>query len=269
MISQALSIAIKKLAAYAGMVCAIASFVLITGCASGPTAHPQDPLEPMNRSITRFNDGLDTVLFRPVATAYKQVLPPLVRTGVSNFFNNLTDLWTFFNSLLQGKGQAAGESFMRFNVNTVMGLGGVLDIASEMGIERHREDFGQTLGYWGVPTGPYLVLPVLGPSSLRDTAALAVDVHGDLLKQVDQLSSRSTLVTLRAINLRANLLRASNVLDEAALDKYTFTRDVYFQRRRSQVLDGGDAEVTVPPIAPAASAAAGPTESLLLKGNTP
>jgi phospholipid-binding lipoprotein MlaA len=206
----------------------------LQGCA-GFNRNPQDPLEPMNRGVTRFNEGLDRALLKPVATVYRQQVPPLVRTGVSNFFGNLGDLWSAANSALQLKIPNAMENLMRFHVNTFFGLGGILDIASDMNIERHKEDFGQTLGRWGVPAGPYLVLPFLGPSTLRDTLALPVDRHGDPVHYVSDQTVRYSLYGVRAVDLRANLLRVGDVLNEAALDKYTFTRDAYLQRRRSEI----------------------------------
>lgn len=209
---------------------------LLAGCATGPNAHPQDPLEPFNRGVTRFNDGLDTAVLKPVATAYQDVAPSPVRTGVSNFFNNLRDVWSVVNALLQAKPREAAENFMRVNVNTVFGLGGLIDMASEMGIPRTTLDFGQTMGRWGVPAGPYLVLPVLGPSTVRDTAGLVVDQQGDLVLQgVDHVPTRNSLIGLRVTDTRAGLLRATELIDEVALDKYSFTRDAYLQRRESQI----------------------------------
>lgn len=210
----------------------------LAGCASGPKANPRDPFEPYNRSITRFNDAVDKAVLKPVAIAYKDVAPKPVRTGVSNFFGNLSDGWSVVNNALQFKGQATAESVMRVSVNTVFGLGGLLDIASEMGIERRTEDFGQTLGHWGVPSGPYLVLPLLGPSTVRDTAALPVDSAGNPLSQVDPTHTRNSLYGLRIIDTRAMLLGATNLLGEVALDPYTFTRDFYLQKRRNDVYDG-------------------------------
>jgi phospholipid-binding lipoprotein MlaA len=215
-----------------------AALILVTGCATGPNANPADPLEPFNRGVARVNDAVDKAVVRPVATAYRDVLPSPVRTGVNNFFGNLSDVWSFANSVLQLKLQSSAENFMRVNVNTVFGLGGLLDIATEAGIDRHNEDFGQTLGRWGVPPGPYLVLPVLGPSTVRDTAALPVDWRGDLLTQVNDIPVRNSLYALRAVDIRANLLRAGQLLDDAALDKYSFTRDAFLQRRRNDVYDG-------------------------------
>jgi phospholipid-binding lipoprotein MlaA len=205
------------------------------GCATGP--NPHDPLEPFNRKVMQFNEGVDAVALKPAATVYRQVLPPMVRTGVSNFFGNLGDAWSFVNSALQLHLQDAAENFMRFNVNTVFGLGGILDIASDLHIERHKEDFGQTLGRWGVPPGPYLVLPLLGSSTVRDALALPIDRKGDPVHYLDSAGQRNSLYVLRAVDIRSNLLRASSVLDEAALDKYSFTRDAYLQRRRAQIFD--------------------------------
>lgn len=215
---------------------------LLTGCASGPNANPHDPLEPLNRTVSEFNDAVDRAVLKPVATTYRDVTPELVRRGVGNFFGNLEDAWSCVNNVLQFKGQAAAESLARFGINTFIGLGGILDVASEMNIERHPEDFGQTLGRWGVPAGPYLVLPLLGPSALRDTVALPVDVKGDIVANVEHVPTRNTLVVVRAVDTRAGLLRASAVLEEAALDKYTFVRDAYFQRRRNAVYDGNPPE---------------------------
>ncbi|MDB5880932.1 MAG: lipoprotein precursor-like protein [Ramlibacter sp.] len=205
------------------------------GCAVGP--NPRDPFEPFNRNMTQLNEGIDTIALMPAATVYRQVLPPIVRTGVSNFFGNLSDPWSFVNSALQFHPQDAAENFMRFNVNTFFGLGGILDIASELQIERHREDFGQTLGRWGVPAGPYLVLPLLGPSTMRDTLALPVDWQVDPVHYLNRAGTRDSLYVTRAVNVRSDLLLAGSVLDEAALDKYSFTRDAYLQRRRAQVFD--------------------------------
>lgn len=207
-----------------------------TGCATGPDR--RDPLEPFNRGVMRFNDDLDTALIRPVATAYQEHVPSPARKAVSNVFSNLGDVWSVANNLLQLKIQRAAEGLMRVSINTVFGLGGVLDIATEAGLERHREDFGQTLGHWGVPPGPYLVLPVLGSSTVRDASALVVDRRGDLVQQIDPTGSRNAAQALRAVDTRASLLRASRLLDEVSLDRYTFMRDVYLQRRRADIFDG-------------------------------
>lgn len=211
----------------------------LTGCAAtGPRPSPADPFEPVNRQVYRFNDAVDRAVLRPTAEAYRKVVPSMVRTGVNNFFGNLSDVWSFANSVAQLKLQNSAETFMRVNVNTFFGLGGILDVATEAGIDRHPEDFGQTLGRWGVPPGPYIVLPLLGSSTLRDTAALPVDRYGDLLSYTNDIEARNSLYLLRLVDLRASLLRAGQLLDDAALDKYSFTRDAFLQRRRNDVYDG-------------------------------
>jgi len=221
--------------------------MMLGGCA-GFNTNPRDPLEPLNRKVSQFNEGVDAAVLKPVATAYKNGVPPLVRTGVSNFFGNLGDAWSFVNSVLQFKFQNAAENFMRLNVNTFFGLGGILDIASELNIERHKEDFGQTLGRWGVPAGPYIVLPLLGPSTLRDTVALPVDYKGDLVHRVKPVEDRNALYVLRAVDSRANLLRIGSVIDEAALDKYSFTRDAYLQKRQADVTDNKESDGSEPKV---------------------
>jgi phospholipid-binding lipoprotein MlaA len=211
--------------------------VLLQGCATGPAANPRDPIEPFNRGVYQFNDTVDRAVVKPAATVYRDVLPSPVRTGVSNFFYNLQDAWSIVNNALQLKPEQAGNSLMRFGVNTVFGLVGVLDIATEMGIERSTEDFGQTLGRWGLGAGPYLVLPLLGPSTVRDTAALAVDVQGNLLANA-AVPERNSAKALELLDRRSRLLQATDMLDQVALDPYTFTRDAFLQRRRSAVYDG-------------------------------
>lgn len=209
----------------------------VTGCASGPNANPRDPFEPFNRKMLEFNEAVDSVALKPMATAYRDTVPPLARTGVNNFFSNMRDLWSGVNSLLQLKFHNAAENFLRFEVNTVFGLAGILDIASEMNIERHTEDLGQTLGRWGVPAGPYLMLPFFGPSTVRDAIALPADRRADPLANVEGWDARWSLYVLRAVDTRANLLRVTSVVGEAALDKYSFTRDAYLQRRRAEIFE--------------------------------
>ena len=240
------------------------------GCATAPGGDPRDPWESYNRSMTKFNDAVDTAVLKPVATAYKEAVPQPVRTGVRNFFGNLGDVWSFVNNVLQAKPEGALHSFWRVVINTTMGLGGVLDPATEMRLERHREDFGQTLGRWGVPSGPYFVLPLLGPSTLRDTVALPVDAYGNPLGHVNDIPVRNTLIGVNVIQTRAGLLTTTDLLEAAALDKYSFQRDAYLQKRLSEVHDGNpprdeerydldedgaEAEAASAPV-PAASAAA-------------
>ena len=216
----------------------LAVVVLSTGCATGPNANPKDPLEPMNRSISRFNDSLDENVLRPVATSYKDATPELVQKGVRNVFNNLSDIWSTVNNGLQLKGRDTAESLMRSVVNTVFGIYGVFDVATPIGLERHPEDFGQTLGAWGVPDGPYVVLPLFGPSTLRDTAGMPVDTSVDYVRNLDHIPTRNSAMALRVVDKRSNLLGTSNLLSEAAIDKYSFTRDAYLQYRRNLVFDG-------------------------------
>jgi phospholipid-binding lipoprotein MlaA len=231
--------AIKKIAKKPYITPATFFFCLfISGCASVSVKNPIDPWESWNRGVSEFNDDLDNKFVKPVANAYINAVPRLVRTGVNNFFFNLTSVWTAVNSSLQLKPRAAAEAFMRFNVNTFLGLGGLLDIASEMNLERHTADFGQTLGHYGVPPGPYLVIPFLGSSTFRDTMASTLISRGDLVWQLKSVPARNSLYALRLLDIRANLLRSSSVLEGVALDKYTFTRDVYLQVRRNDILDG-------------------------------
>jgi phospholipid-binding lipoprotein MlaA len=212
--------------------------VLSTGCATGPNANPKDPLEPMNRSISRFNDSLDENVLKPVATGYKDVTPDLVQQGVRNVFNNLSDIWSTVNNGLQLKGRDTAESLMRSVVNSVFGIYGIFDVATPIGLQRHPEDFGQTLGAWGVPDGPYVVLPLFGPSTLRDTAGMPVDTSVDYVRNLDHIATRNSAMALRVVDKRTSLLGTSNLLTEAAIDKYSFQRDAYLQYRRNQVFDG-------------------------------
>lgn len=218
-------------------VLAVAALAVLAGCATGPDADPRDPLEPFNRQVQRFNDAADEAVFKPVATAYVQVTPSPVRTGVNNFFGNLGDLWSAVNAGLQLRPRESAENLMRFSLNTVLGFGGLLDIATEAGIPRTRIDFGQTMGRWGVPSGPYVVWPLLGPSTARDSVGMVADATGDPVGHVDHIPTRNSLYALRIVDTRAQLLRASSLLEGAALDKYSFTRDFYLNRRQSQIND--------------------------------
>lgn len=215
---------------------ALAFLLALSGCATGPQAVAHDPLEPLNRGIFAFNEAVDNAVLKPVATVYRDVTPRPVRTGVGNFFANIEDLWSTLNAVVQAKPRVAAENFMRFNVNTFLGFAGLLDIASEMGIDRTSLDFGHTLGHWGVPPGPYLVLPLLGPSSVRDAVGRAVDSTADGVNQVvDHTATYNATQVLRLTDKRASLLRATDMLDQVALDKYSFTRDAYLQRRASLI----------------------------------
>lgn len=208
----------------------------LAGCATGPDR--RDPFEPFNRGVLKFNDELDAAVLKPVATAYQDYVPSPARKAVSNVFSNLGDVWSMANSLLQFKFPQAAESLMRVSINTVLGFYGILDIATEAGLQRHREDFGQTLGFWGVPSGPYLVLPLLGPSSVRDASGFMVDRRADLVRAVDPEDARNGLYALRIVDTRATFLRAGRLLEEVSLDRYTFLRDAYLQRRQTEIFDG-------------------------------
>ena len=188
-----------------------------------------------------FNDKVDQVALKPAATAYKKVTPEFVQTGVNNFFSNLGDLWTGVNNVLQGKPKQGLSDFGRFGLNSTVGMLGLFDPATSAGLQKHREDFGQTLGVWGVSSGAYLMLPVLGPSTVRDTAALPLDWQGDPWSYKDPVHWRNAGTVLRVVDQRAVLLDASNLLEDAALDRYEFIRDGFFQRRESQVRDGESA----------------------------
>lgn len=212
--------------------------VALAGCATGDARDPRDPIEPFNRVVYEFNDTLDRVLIKPVAKGYRAVMPAPVDRGITNFFGNLSDVGSAVNNLLQFKLTRAASDVGRVLVNSTVGVLGFFDVASNMNLEKHNEDFGQTLGAWGVGPGPYIVLPVLGPSDGRDTIGLVVDWYTDPVTYVDPTRLRNGLIVLRGIDKRADLLGASRVVEEAALDKYEFVRDSYLQKRRNAVHDG-------------------------------
>ena len=225
---------------------ACAAWVLLAalsaGCATGPQAHPKDPFEPMNRRVAAFNDVLDDNVLKPVATGYRDYTPDFLQTGVSNFFRNLSDVLSTVNNGLQLKGHDTAASFMRVTVNTIFGIYGIFDVATPIGLERHPEDFGQTLGYWGVPDGPYLVLPLFGPSTVRDASVLPLEFALDPVSNHDITDERNLAVLTRIVDKRASLLKTTSLLSGAAIDKYSFTRDGYLQFRRNQVYDGNPPE---------------------------
>jgi phospholipid-binding lipoprotein MlaA len=208
------------------------------GCATTGGDDPRDPIEGVNRAVFEFNDQADELVFRPAARLYRSVTPQGLRDAVRNFFNNIDDLFIGANNLLQGKAETAVNDWLRFAFNSTLGFLGVIDWASDMGLEKHNEDFGQTLGHWGVGNGMYLVLPLLGPSTLRDTAALPVDWAGDPVYEHTPAGERNGLTVARTVGRRADLLGASRTLEEAALDRYVFLREAYLQQRRSQIYDG-------------------------------
>lgn len=197
--------------------------------------NPRDPLEGFNRAMFSFNDGLDQAILKPVAQGFRDTVPSFVQTGIGNFFGNIGDVWTAVNNLLQGKMGDGVNDIMRVAVNSTFGIGGLLDIGSAAGMPKHREDFGQTLGRWGVRSGPYLVLPLLGSSTLRDAAATPIDFKGDLWSYHKPVYVRNSGSVLRLVEKRASVLDAGTLIEEAALDKYVFIRDAYLQRREGQV----------------------------------
>lgn len=219
------------------------SIILMTGCAT--TAQNErvakiDPFEPMNRAVFTFNEKADDYVIKPLAEAYKFVLPEFVRTGVTNFFSNINDVLIAANNLLQGKPTDAASDIGRFLINSTIGVLGLFDVATDMGLDKNREDFGQTLGVWGISDGPYVVLPFFGASNIRDTVGLVVDIETDFMINTNKLNSDEKIAVnaLRVINRRADLLDAGQLIEDAAFDKYSFVRDGYLQRRRSQIYDG-------------------------------
>jgi phospholipid-binding lipoprotein MlaA len=219
---------------------ALALAATVSGCATTAADHPQDPFEGFNRAMFSFNDRLDQAVLKPAATVYAEVLPSFMQTAVGNFFGNIGDVWTAVNNLLQGKVENGLSDVMRVAVNTTFGLVGLADFGSELGMPKHKEDFGQTLGAWGMASGPYVVLPFLGSTTLRDTAALPVDFRGDLWTYERPVRLRNAGSAVRVVDQRAAVLDASNLIEDAALDRYEFVRDAYLQRRANKINDGND-----------------------------
>jgi len=218
-------------------VLALGAAVLMTGCATVPSdgSTVNDPYEHVNRKIFEFNDAVDTVAIKPVAKVYSAVTPSFIQTGITNFFGNIGDAWTMVNDFLQGNVESGVSDLARVSLNTVFGLGGMVDFATAASIPKHNEDFGKTLGVWGFPDGPYVVLPFFGPSTVRDAIGTPVDFYGDLWGYTYPVYARNAGSVVRLANKRAGLLDASSLLDDAALDKYIFTRDGFLQRRASQI----------------------------------
>ncbi len=221
-----------------GRLAAFLLAALLAGCATTGERDPKDPWEVFNRGSFSFNEKLDAAVLKPVATGYVKVVPAFAREGVNNFFDNLEDVGTGLNNFLQGKPRQGASDLGRFAVNTVLGVFGLWDIATPMGLEKHYEDFGQTLGVWGVRSGPYLVIPLLGPSTARDAPAKIVDPSWYYSSAIDNNTLYWSIWGLDKVRIRANLFQSEKLLDEAALDKYTFIRDAWLQRRRSMVFDG-------------------------------
>ncbi len=210
-----------------------AATTLVAGQAVAET--PKDTFEGYNRAMFSFNEGFDDYIFKPVAKGYTKVVPEPARRGVTNFFGNIRDVWYAANHFMQGNAERGVKDLARITANTIFGIGGLMDVATGMGLEKEKADFGQTLGIWGVKSGPYVVLPILGDSTVRDTIALPAEWYGDPWSYVRKIRVRNIGVVLRAVNYRANLLDASDFVDEVALDKYEFRRDAYLQRRQAMI----------------------------------
>ena len=230
----------------------LALVVGMVGCASLPAGvqpSPHDPWEPFNRSVFEFNEGLDAYLLKPVVAGYRFILPEFVRDGIYNFFSNYSDIYTALQNLLQGKPDYAFSDLMRVVVNTTFGLGGLIDMATLGGLPKHKEDWGQTFGVWGVPSGPYVVLPFFGPSSVRDTFGTVADLESDyLFSYVKNIGLRNSITGLRVVNARNTYYEAGDLLDGAAIDKYSFVRDAYIQRRAYQINEGREDEEPLMPV---------------------
>lgn len=222
-------------------VAALVLLAFLSGCATVPPnagQDPRDPMESFNRQVFEFNEGLDKVVLKPLAQAYDKVVPVPVQECLSNGFSNLREPSNALNNLLQGKASTAVSDVCRFAINTTVGLLGCFDVAARMGLEKSREDFGQTLAVWGVGNGPFLVLPLFGPSTIRDTAGLGVETVLDVNFWIENVSVRNTIFGVRTVSFRHELLKTDDLIAGAALDRYTFIRDGYLQRRRNLVFDG-------------------------------
>lgn len=211
---------------------------LLVAAQVGAQDKQRDPFEGFNRTMYSVNEVLDRYAARPVAQVYDAAVPLPVKASVGNVFGNVGEVWVGANSALQGKGGDAGITFARLLINSTVGILGLFDVASEMGLERYNEDFGQTLAVWGVGDGPYLFLPVIGPRTSRDFAGWAVDTYADPVRAIPSNSERLSATVVRFVDIRAGLLPADRLVEEAALDKYSYVRDAYLQRRRNLIYDG-------------------------------
>lgn len=214
----------------------LATSLALAGCAS--SGNPKDPWESYNRVVYRFNTQVDDYLMKPVARGYNYLLPAVVRQGLGNVYNNVGEVRNIGNNLLQGKGEYAADSFARLLVNTTFGIAGLFDIMTPAGVPAREEDFGQTLAVWGVADGPYFVLPLLGPSTVRDTGGMGGDYVFGVIDNFDSIRARNAYTAARIVHKRSELLTATTLVDEAALDAYSFARDGYLQRRRFVIHDG-------------------------------
>ncbi|HKT99622.1 MAG TPA: VacJ family lipoprotein, partial [Paraburkholderia sp.] len=235
---------IKKQAALT-MAAASLALLVTSGCATGPERKPGDPFEPANRAIFTFNDKLDTYVAQPIAKGYQKVTPQPLRQAITNFFSNLGDVSNLANNLLQLKITDATEDLMRIAMNSTFGLGGLIDFATLAGLPKHHQDFGLTLGHYGVPAGPYLVLPLFGPSDVRDGIGMGVDVKFNVLNYIEP-AVRNPMYVMQFVSARADLLGATDLLKQAALDPYSFVRDAYRQQRESLIRGSQNNNVPLP-----------------------
>ncbi|HDR9085594.1 TPA: VacJ family lipoprotein [Burkholderia vietnamiensis] len=227
------------------MTVTVAAGALLSGCATGPNRNPNDPFEPVNRAVYTFNDTVDTHIAQPIAKGYQKITPTPLRTAISNFFSNLGDLGNIANNLLQLRITDATQDLMRVAMNSVFGVGGLIDIATPAGLPKHHQDFGLTMARWGMPAGPYLVLPVFGPSTIRDGVGRAVDVRFNLLNYIEP-AVRNPMYIAQFVSARSDLLGATDLLKQAALDPYSFVRDAYLQQRKSLTFHGESASAEAP-----------------------
>ncbi|MGY6241809.1 MlaA family lipoprotein [Burkholderia ambifaria] len=243
----------------------VAASAVLSGCATGPNRNPNDPLEPMNRAMYKFNDTVDTNIAVPIAKGYQKITPTPMRTAISNFFSNLGDLGNMANNLLQLRITDATQDLMRVAMNSVFGVAGLIDIATPAGLPKHHQDFGLTMARWGMPSGPYLVLPVFGPSTIRDGVGRAVDVRFNLLNYIEP-AARNPMYIAQFISARSDLLAATDLLKQAALDPYSFVRDAYLQQRKSLTYRGQSASATPPNYAEPGEAGAVPAAAPAMPG---
>jgi phospholipid-binding lipoprotein MlaA len=217
---------------------AVAGTLVLSGCATTGGGRAYDPFEPVNRAMYAINEPIDKNLIKPIAQAYVDYVPTVIRTGISNYFNNIDDLFSAVNGLLQGKLDKAGNDMGRVMINTFPGILGLIDVASDLGIPRGNEDFGQTFGYWGIPQGPYLFVPLFGPTTVRDGTGFVLRVLWSPTTEIPDVAVRNVIYGLGGLDLRAQALGATSLIDEASLDPYTFVRRAYLQRREYLVYDG-------------------------------
>lgn len=235
----------KKKHAALTMAAASLTLLVTSGCATGPDRKPGDPFEPANRAIFTFNDALDTHIAQPIAKGYQKVTPQPLRQAITNFFSNIGDVSNFANDVLQLKITDATEDLMRLAMNTTFGLGGLIDFATPAGLPKHHQDFGLTMGHYGVPAGPYLVLPLFGPSSVRDGIGMGVETKFNILNYIEP-AVRNPMYVAQFVSARADLLGATDLLQQAALDKYSFVRDAYRQQRQSLIRGSQNSNAPLP-----------------------